>query len=252
MRWSKGSQRVFDGGAVGHNTVNVFTAEKPPDSSFYVYDFEDAAGGPKPPPRQTVQPEPAAPKEQTPPPIEIIKAEAPPGIPADEVARREQEAFERGRQEGLQASDARISQLTEQLEGAMQFFHDTLNKTEERTSRQTLELAVIVAEQLFRKAIEVDADKLVATVSELIQEADNNSSIRVVVDPATAKQWRSHDETLRTLLGERPFEVESKDDLSLGDIIVHAGELTLDERIANRVQQYAQRLEQELGFGTTD
>ena len=247
MKWSRGPKRIFDGGAIGRDTINVFRPDRMEKEGLSVFAFRDAKGvntadllagqdDKSPPPDQTL-----------PPAITVAKA-TPSGPTAEEVQQREDAAFEAGRQEGMKELDAHLARLSEQLEGAVSFFHETLSRVDAQASRQSLELALVVAERLFRRSIEVEPDRLVAAVEELATETSNEGALRILVDPATAKHWRSHDESLRELLGDRPFEVESKDDLTVGDIIVHCGSLTLDERIAHRVQQYARAIEQELGM----
>ncbi len=243
MKWSRGPKRIFDGGAVGRDAVNVLRADRSDVGIFQPYSYEDVHGAPlvSPPTQES----PARPSpSQTPTPA--------PGLPPDEVEAAVKEAFERGVAEGQRNMDEHLARLAEQLEGAMEFFHTTLNRVDDQASRQTLELALMVAEQLFRRSIEVDPDRLLAAVGELVAEADEGGTVRIMVDPATAKRWRAHQDALKELLTPRNFEVEAKPDLSVGDLIVHCGSQTLDERVANRVRQYARALEAELGMTSGD
>ena len=254
MKWSRGPKLIFDGGAIGRDSVNVVHGDRTDDPDFQIFSYQDArallgvpdtSGSPVPSSQRPSAQPPAAMPQPSP-------ATAAPTVNADEVARREQEAFERGRAEGQSAVDAHLARLTAQLEGAVEFFHTTLSQVDAQASKQSLELALMIAEQLFRKAVEADPDRLLAAVEELIGEADQAGEIRIVVDPVTEKQWRANGEALKELLSDRSFEVEAKPELSIGDLIVHCGSQTLDERLANRVRQYARALENELGLSGGD
>ena len=244
MKWSRGPQRIFDGGAVGRDTVNVFRRDSIDAEAFQPFDYEDAQGSESVEAVAVISEPPAASAPAAPPP--------PPGVPVEEVEQREQASYERGRQDGLRAGDENLHRLTEQLEGAMNFFHDTINKLDEQASRQALELGLMLAEKLFRKAVEADPDRLIASVAELVQATDADGTLRILVDPKTAGVWRSTNEALKEIMKDRPFEVEAKDELAPGDVILHGGSVTLDERVSNRVRQYTHALEQELGLTVSD
>ncbi len=255
MRWSRSAKRIFDGGAVGRDAVSVFRGNADGNGQLHVFAFEDAVTGAASPsvstPTSSAASKTPASSEASPSPAPVPLPTTS-GIDPAEADRREQLAFERGQQEGQKAADERLERLAEQLEGAMLFLHETATKLDERASRQALELGLMVAERLFRKSVEVDPDQLIAAAQELIDAADDQGPLRIVVDPITAKHWRNHSDALSEMLPERPFEVESKADLSVGDLIVHSGDQTLDERVHNRLQQYTHALEQELGLSSAD
>lgn len=246
MSWSRGPKRIIAGGVLGHDTINVVRSAQTKGRRFPRFDFEDA--GPVDELLEAANSVTPAATSEPAQPSRTVE----PGISDDEVQRREADAFERGRQEGTRAADEQTQRLAEQLEGAVFFFHDTIQKLDDQASRQALELALMVAEKLFRRAVECSADNLLKVVDELVHEADDGGELKIVVDPITAKQWRAHGEALNELLKERPFEIEAQADLSPGDVIVHCGSQTLDERVSHRVRQYARALEHELGFAAGD
>ena len=254
MKWSRGHKVIFDGGAVGKDAVDVFPPDRIDDPRYRVFAFEDITrpedGLPPPsPPTPNPAPPVAAPVAAAPVAETSAVVGGPRGdeISPAELQRREDAAYERGRQDGLSGLNEQVDRLAQNLEGAVSFFHDTMAKIDEQASRQALELGLMVAEQLFRTAVEVQPDRLTAVVEELSKETEGGP-LRIVVDPSTAQHWRNCSDALQELLKERSFEVEPNNDLTPGDVIVHSGNQTLDERIEHRVRQYKQALEQELGI----
>lgn len=246
MRWSKPRQ-IFDGGALGHDHIDVIRAESSGRTGPRAFAYEEAirpSSSSEPTPPLGPPDPPPAPSVPGPTPEDLHKAER-------DAERREQEAFEKGRQVGLETANAHLERLSSQLEGAMQFFHHTLERTDELASKQALQLGLMVAEQLFRRSVEVDPSNLFKVAEDLIDASDDPGPVRLVVDPATAKTWRQSEEALSELLGERPFSIEAQPDLAPGDIIVHCGLQTLDERVAHRIRQYTQALEQALGLAVS-
>ena len=242
MNWYKPPPQVFDGGVLGRDRIGVFSPQFVEDEAdFHVYSYEDTSAPVTPVPAES--PPAAEERRSTPrsPPQQTA-------VTAEAAARREQEAYERGRQEAEQAAQIQLQRLAEQLEGAAQFFHDTIEKIDRTASRQAFELAVLLAEKLFRKSIDVDPNHLLGATEELVDAAEESGAVRIVVDPATAKRWQDIESELQDKFGDRTVTVEAQQDLAVGDIIVHCGSKTLDDRVSHRLRQYEQALEQELGL----
>ncbi|MEO1337563.1 MAG: FliH/SctL family protein [Myxococcota bacterium] len=239
--WSSRQKIIFDGGAIGRDSVSVFDAQTVESQKFRVYRYQ----GVDETDQEQSQEDRSPPTNAQPPSLD---PSPPPsvGISPEDAQKAESEAFERGLAQGRQIAKEDLDSLSDQLKGAAEFFRNTILKIDARASDQAMKLGLMLAEQLFRKTISLDPDRMLGAVKALVDSIDEESPLKIIVDPPTAQHWRGHEASLQTLLPQRSFEIESSEDLSTGDIIVHCGHQTLDERLAHRIKQYEQAILQEL------
>ena len=79
------------------------------------------------------------------------------------------EAFEKGRAEGLAAGEAAVKERAERFDELLQALAKPFDRLDETVEKQLVELAVAVVRQLFRREIRVEPTHVIGVVREAIQ-----------------------------------------------------------------------------------
>ena len=79
------------------------------------------------------------------------------------------EAFEKGRAEGLAAGEAAVRERAERLDELLQALAKPFDRLDETVEKQLVELAIAVVRQLFRREIRIEPTHVIGVVREAIQ-----------------------------------------------------------------------------------
>ena len=105
------------------------------------------------------------------PAIELGKEE--PLVTAGDLEALQQEAydeaFEKGRAEGLAAGEAAVKERAERFDELLQALAKPFDRLDETVEKQLVELAIAVVRQLFRREIRIEPTHVIGVVREAIQ-----------------------------------------------------------------------------------
>ncbi len=241
MRLSDVNKYVLRRGEVDRDRASVVQDEKVQPFVFErAADGSDSAGA-QAQAQSTPQPSsPAAPANEV--------SSATEGPSTEELEAMEQAAFQRGLEEGTKSSKAQLGKIEAHVGGAIDTLHKALQNTEQTATRESIRLAVMLAEKLVRRTLNSDPEALAATLTSAVEAKDPQSSLKVLCDRQTANMMRSQISALTESLEIKTIEVEEDQTLGEGDLMIFQGDTTLDARVSTRLSRLEKALTRELGL----
>jgi flagellar biosynthesis/type III secretory pathway protein FliH len=224
---------VTDGGAVGRDLVQIFTADAP--KAPVAFQFEDVRKKPAHPAGRTTAPAPERPID---PELERKKLE--------EAERR---GYEKGLHEAQRAQVDFEGSVGRRFEGAVNALERALANAETAATKDAVRLAVMIAEKIVRRTLADDPEALAAAVADSAMHTEGTAPLKVVCDTQGAAKLRPQLDDLTRTLHLPKIEVEEDGRLATGDLMLYRGPTTLDARVQTRVQRIEQALWRELGLG---
>jgi len=100
------------------------------------------------------------------------------------VAQQLEEAYARGRQEGLAAGEQRLESTTQALTQALEDVSRLRASLAQTSSQDMLRLVMAVAEQIVRRAVEIDSSVVLGIIENALQASVRSDSYRVRISPA--------------------------------------------------------------------
>ena len=222
-------RRLSAGGAIGRNLVSVLRGEEA--GGVTAVTFRDARA-----PARVEAPEPTT----APAPLTTQ--------PDVDVAAIERSAYERGFAEGQNAAASAAESMLSRFDGAIGHLSRALEKTEETATRDSVKLALRIAEKLVRKAMAEDPETLAAAVVSAVQHTAGDEPLTVTFDGSTATGLKLQIDELVQSLGISRIDVTEDPTLSPGDLMLSRGSTMLDARITTRVDRIERALMRELGM----
>jgi flagellar assembly protein FliH len=112
-------------------------------------------------------------------------AAAPAVAPAPDLSLPQQleEAYARGRQEGLAMAEQRLESTTQALTQALEDVSRVRDSLAQTGSQDMLRLVMAVAEQIIRRSVEVDPSVVLAIIENALQASVRADSYRVSINP---------------------------------------------------------------------
>lgn len=183
-------------------------------------------------------------------PAEAAPAAAPLGeaAPNVDVAAIEKAAYERGFADGTNNAANAAESMLSRFDGAIGHLSRALEKTEETATRDSVKLALRIAEKLVRKAMAEDPEALAAAVVSAVQHTAGEEPLTVTCDGTTARGLKLQIDELVQSLGIDRIDVAEDASLAPGDLMLSRGSTMLDARIATRVDRIERALLRELGM----
>lgn len=149
---------------------------------------------------RTLQDEPPAVEE---PIAEEAPPPSPPGVPEDEVQRRELAAREQGRREAETALRAELQQTIqaerETIAVAVQEFERQKNAYYQGIEQEIVQLSLAIARKVLHRECEMDPLLLSGVVRVALDRLDAETTIRLHVPPPSMPQWQSFLDSQRLL-----------------------------------------------------
>ncbi len=107
-----------------------------------------------------------------------------PSVPgAASVARQLEEAYGRGRQEGLAAAEQRLESATQALTQTLEDVSRLRDSLARSGSQDMLRLVMAVAEQVIQRSIEVDPNVVLSIIENALQVSVRSDSYRICINP---------------------------------------------------------------------
>ena len=100
------------------------------------------------------------------------------------LAQQVEEAYARGRQEGLVAAEQRFESTIQALTQALEDVSRLRESLAQTGSQDMLRLVLAVAEQIVRRSVEVDASVVLGIIESALQASVRADSYRVRINPA--------------------------------------------------------------------
>lgn len=117
-------------------------------------------------------------------PITPAAPAAPAAAPGPSVAQQLEEAYARGRQEGLATSEQRLDSTTLALAQALEDVSRVRDSLAQSGSQDMLRLVMAVAEQIIRRSVEVDPAVVMTIIQNALQASVRADNYRVAINPA--------------------------------------------------------------------
>lgn len=146
-----------------------------------------------------------------------------------------QEAFERGKQEGLAAGAQDLNERAERFDQLLNALSEPLGALDETVERQLVDLAMTVARQLIRRELNTEPDHVIGVVREAVGMLPiANRDVRVHLHPDDAALVR---ESLSAAEGERAWSIVEDPLIRRGGCSVAAENSRVDAQIESRLEQ---------------
>ncbi len=124
-----------------------------------------------------------------------VRQEALPTVAAIEQmqAQAREEAYAAGRKEGYAAGSARAASEARALSALLEPLSDSLKKLDQEIAQDVLALALSVAREVIRGALQVNPELVLPVVREAIRNFDSfNQHPQLILNPADAEIVRTH------------------------------------------------------------
>ena len=182
-----------------------------------------------------------------PAPARVPKAPVEPGI---NLQHKTEEAYARGRQEGLALAEARlestIQSLTQGLEDVCRL-RESLAKS---GTQDMFRLVMAVAEQVVRRQIEVDQNVILSVIKSALQASVRSDSYRVRINPADLETvTRQKPLFLASISGLKNLSIETDQAIAPGGCRVDSELGDVDATIESQLDAIRQALAEAITEG---
>ena len=144
------------------------------------------------------------------------------------------EAFEKGRAEGVAAGEAAVKERAERFDELLQALAMPFDRLDETVEKQLVELAVAVVRQLFRREIRIEPTHVIGVVREAIQLLPVASqNVQVHLHPEDATLIR---EALSPAEGELAWGIVEDPLVTRGGCRVTTENSQVDATVESRLQ----------------
>ena len=150
------------------------------------------------------------------------------------------EAFERGRQEGIAAGKEEIRQRIDRFEQLLHALSKPFDDLDDAVERQLVDLAMRITRQLFRRELKTDPGHVIGVVREAIGMLPiANRDVRVHLHPEDASLVR---ESLSDVEGEHAWSIVEDPLISRGGCKVTAENSQVDAQAESRLNELINRV----------
>ena len=165
----------------------------------------------------------------------------------------EQTAYQRGKTESTQEFAVTKSELQQNFDEQLKEISETVQRLSEavrnfehQANADALDLAIQIAEKVIRKKLTADREAMVASVLEVLTQADGPAPLHITCAPNVAEQIKlSMSHGMRSM-GIEEWVVQENADLESGDLLISQGPMTLDARLETRLERIRRALLREL------
>jgi flagellar assembly protein FliH len=142
---------------------------------------------------------------------------SPPVDHAGQTAHKVEEAYARGRQEGMALVEARLESTTQALTQALEDVSRLRESLALSGTQDMLRLVMAVAEQVVRRQIEVDPGVILAVIKDALQASVRADSYRIRINPADLEAvTRQKPLFLASISGLKNLSIETDSSIAPG------------------------------------
>ncbi len=177
-------------------------------------------------------------------------APAPGGSPAPAAGQQTEEAYARGRQEGLAIAEQRLESTTQALTQALEDVSRLRESLAQTGSQDMLRLVMAVAEQIIRRSVEVDPAVVLGIIENALQASVRADTYRVAINPedmdGVTKQKPLF---LASVSGLKNLSFEADPNVSSGGCRVDSELGDVDATIETQLESIKQALSEAIAEG---
>jgi len=183
------------------------------------------------------------------PPVKA-RAAVPPVETAGHSAQKLEEAFARGRQEGLALAEARLESTTQALTEALEDVSRLRESLALSGTSDMLRLVMAIAEQVVRRQIAVDPGVILAVIKDALQASVRAESFRISINPADLDAvTRQKPLFLASISGLKNLSIETDPAISPGGCRVDSELGDVDATIESQLDTISQALAEAITEG---
>jgi len=194
--------------------------------------------------------EPAGFKATAHPQMATARAAAPPVETAGHSAQKLEEAFARGRQEGLALAEARLESTTQALTEALEDVSRLRESLALSGTSDMLRLVMAIAEQVVRRQVAVDPNVILAVIKDALKASVRADSYRISINPADLEVvTRQKPLFLASISGLKNLSIETDPAISPGGCRVDSELGDVDATIESQLDTIRQALAEAITEG---
>jgi len=177
-------------------------------------------------------------------------APKPAAEPAGNSAKKLEEAYARGRQEGLAMAEERLESTIQSLTQAMEDISRLRQSLAQSGPQDMLRLVMAVAEQVIRRQVEVDPNVLLDIIKNALQASVRADSYRIRINPADLETVTKQKPLfLASISGLKNLSIETDPSISPGGCRVDSELGDVDATIESQLDNIRQALAEAITEG---
>jgi len=160
------------------------------------------------------------------------------------LKRRENEATERGYQDGFAKGEAdanaRVEAVVERLTAVLREIENFAGREAEKIAPELLLLSIDIAEKIIHKTLELDREIVLAVTKDALQKvADTYEEVVVRINPADYEILNERVRRLKEESGLKGITLEPNESISPGGCYIEASSGSVDARIEEQMKEAA-------------
>ncbi len=176
-------------------------------------------------------------------------AQAPPAAAAD-GGQQTQDAYARGRQEGLALAEQRLESVTQALAQALEDVSRLRESLAQTGTQDMLRLVMAVAEQIVRKTVEVDKQVVLRIIENALQASVRADNFRIRISPEDLELVTKQKPLfLASISGLKNLSIETDPTISPGGCRVDSELGDVDATIESQLEAIRQALGEAIAEG---
>jgi len=174
----------------------------------------------------------------------------PPADAPDNSLQQVEEAFARGRREGVAQAEARLETTLQALTQSLEDVSRLRESLAQSGSRDMLRLVMAIAEQVVRRRIEVDQEIILGVIKDALQASVRADSYRICISPADLEAVTSQKPLfLASISGLKNLSIETDPTISPGGCRVDSELGDVDATIESQLDAIRQTLAEAITEG---
>jgi flagellar assembly protein FliH len=146
----------------------------------------------------------------------------------------QQEGFEQGRRDGLQAARKEVDATLQRLEKIIQSFAEPLQAVDEVVEGELLQLAIVIARQLIRRELQSDPGQVLGVVREALSALPSAArKVRIHLNPEDALLVR--EKLVSAEEAEMPWKIVDDLTLTRGGCRIESATSRIDASVEKRL-----------------
>lgn len=177
-------------------------------------------------------------------------AAAPAGSPVLSAGQQAEEAYARGRQEGLASAEQRLESTTQALTQALEDVSRLRASLAQTGGQDMLRLVIAVAEQIIRRTVEVDPSVVLTIIEHALQASVRADTYRVSINPGDMDGVTKQKPLfLASISGLKSISFEADPSISPGGCRVDSELGDVDATIETQLESIKQALSEAIAEG---
>jgi flagellar assembly protein FliH len=177
-------------------------------------------------------------------------APAAPAAPDVSMAQQLEEAYARGRQEGLAMAEQRFDSTIQALTQALEDVSRIRESLAQTSSQDMLRLVMAVAEQVIRRSIEVDPNVVLLIIENALQSSVRSDTYRISVNPQDLEQVTKQKPLFKaSISGLKNLSFDADPNVSPGGCRIDSQLGDVDATIETQLESIRQALSEAIAEG---